>query len=468
LVRDRSGSSNPACSRPAWQVRWSTERRQAAASKGAAPPDSARSDRYARFLSEAGSVLASLDYKTTLQGLTGLVVPALADACLVRAVAEDRRLQQVASAHRDLSKEAVLRSLERYPVALDDPLHFLARVVRTDTPEFHPHVTPALVESVAGNPEVLAVLRELAPASYLCVPLSAAGAPIGALSLLFAGSDRRYGSEELQLARELGRRAAAALCNAELYRASQRANQVKEEFLAIVSHELRTPLSAILGWARLLRRGKLEPPEVDRALETIERNVRAQAQIIDDILDTARVLAGTFRLELRPVRLQTIIEAAVETVAPDFAAKQVAIEALLEPDPVSVEGDHVRLEQVVLNLLSNALKFTDSGGRVEIRLERKRTWVRIVVRDTGRGISSDFLPHVFDRYSQAEAAPGTRSGLGLGLATVRTLVEMHKGVVSAESDGAGRGATFTVRLPLEPDPAMEDFPAGGDGRPPAN
>ncbi|BDG06226.1 ATP-binding response regulator [Anaeromyxobacter oryzae] len=231
--------------------------------------------------------------------------------------------------------------------------------------------------------------------------------------------------------------------------AAERADRAKDEFVATVSHELRTPLNAVLGWARLLRLGKLDATATARAVETIERSASAQAQIVDDLLDVSRIVRGQLRLDVRPVDLVPVIEAAIDAVRPAAVAREIGIAAVLMPRAGPVAGDPGRLQQVVWNLLANGIKFTKRGGRVEVRLDQEGDAVAIRVKDTGAGIDSAFLPHVFERFRQADSS-STRAhgGLGLGLAIVRHLVEAHGGTVAAASDGPGRGATFTVRLPL--------------------
>jgi PAS domain S-box-containing protein len=239
--------------------------------------------------------------------------------------------------------------------------------------------------------------------------------------------------------------------NERLYRQAEESSRLKEEFLATISHELRTPLSAILGWARMLRLGQLSDENIAKALDTIERNARAQAQLIDDLLDVSRIVTGKLRMDVRPSDPNSFIDAAVEAVKPAAQAKGVRVQKVIDTGLISIPGDPVRLQQVVWNLLSNAIKFTPRGGRVQIRSERVNSHLEIVVSDTGQGISSDFLPHVFDRFRQADQRTSRQhGGMGLGLAIVRHLVELHGGTVSATSEGEGKGATFTVKLPITP------------------
>ena len=230
---------------------------------------------------------------------------------------------------------------------------------------------------------------------------------------------------------------------------SEAVGRMKDEFLAIISHELRTPLNAILGWSQLLRSRQFDQAKTEQALEAIARNAKSQAQLIEELLDISQLMRGKLQLDVSPVKLASIIEDASNTVRPVADAKSIKIELILDPSATSISGDSRRLRQIVWNLLSNAIKFTPEGGRVEVRLERFGSQAQIQVSDTGQGISSDFLPYVFDRFRQADSTI-TRSvgGLGLGLAIVRQLVELHGGTVSVASPGEGQGATFTVKFPL--------------------
>jgi PAS domain S-box-containing protein len=232
---------------------------------------------------------------------------------------------------------------------------------------------------------------------------------------------------------------------------AERVSRMKDEFLATLSHELRTPLNAILGWAQILRASEPTPGDLGQGLETIERNARLQAQLIEDLLDMSRIISGKVRLDVQRVDLSAVIDAAVETVRPAAEAKGVRMAKLIDPHAGPVRGDPNRLQQVVWNLLSNAIKFTPRGGRVEVALERVNSNVEITVSDTGVGISPDFLPYVFERFRQADASSTRRhGGLGLGLSIVKHLAELHGGTVRARSAGEGKGASFIVHLPLSP------------------
>jgi signal transduction histidine kinase/ActR/RegA family two-component response regulator len=259
-----------------------------------------------------------------------------------------------------------------------------------------------------------------------------------------------------QLAKEIRERQRAEeertqlLVREQLARAeAERLNRLKDEFLSTLSHELRTPLNAILGWSQILRARRTDEKIMHHALETIERNARSQVQLIDDLLDVSRIIMGKIRLNVHAVELLPVIESAMDTVRPAADAKNIRLQLVLDPAAGPVLGDSERLQQIVWNLLSNAIKFTPKGGRVQVGLKRINSHVEIVVTDTGQGISAEFLPYVFDRFRQADSSiTRSFSGLGLGLAIVRQLVELHGGTVHAESLGEGQGATFTVKLPL--------------------
>lgn len=230
---------------------------------------------------------------------------------------------------------------------------------------------------------------------------------------------------------------------------SESANRLKDEFLATISHELRSPLNSMLGWLTLLRTTAMSESRRSQAMETIERNARSQAQLVEDLLDVSRIIQGKLRLNIRTIELTAVIQTAIETLRPAANAKNIALESTLDRDAGTIAGDPDRLQQVIWNLLSNAVKFTPSGGQVRVRLERVDTHVKISVHDTGMGISPKFLPHVFDRFQQADGSmTRSYSGLGLGLAIARHLVELHGGYIQADSPGENQGATFTVQLPL--------------------
>jgi signal transduction histidine kinase/CheY-like chemotaxis protein len=257
-------------------------------------------------------------------------------------------------------------------------------------------------------------------------------------------------------------RIAAVTLESALYRNAREANRLKDEFLAILSHELRNPLNSMLGWARLLRMGELDEETRQRALDVIERNIKSQAKLIDDLLDLSQISSGRIRLEVAPVNLDAVIEGVVDALRPVAEDKGLELRLEWEATGTRVAGDAERLGQVVWNLLTNAIKFTPSGGRVAITVQRTRSWVEIVVRDNGEGIDPGLLPHVFDHYWQGAKRKGGVGGLGLGLAIVRQMVELHAGEIRAQSEGQGKGATFLVRLPCLGETSIDAPEGEGD------
>jgi PAS domain S-box-containing protein len=419
-----------------------------------------RASRQAEFLSQASAALvSSLDYEATLQTVAHLAVPHVADWCAVDIVDDRGEIARVAVAHVKPEKVELARTLqERFPEVPNRPGP-VTTTIRTGKPSMMSDVPPSLLQKIARGPEHLAALRALSITSYICVPLVAHGRTLGAMLFVSAESGRRYTEADLQFAQDVAYRSAIAVDNARAYARANAANRAKDEFLAMLSHELRTPLNAVLGWIRMLRSGSVAPAKVPRALEVIEHNASAQLRLVEDLLDLSRIITGKFRLDVTPVHVMTAVDGAVSAIQPAATAKNITVQVDVDAD-APVLGDRHRLQQAVWNLLSNAIKFTPSGGRVAVGLHQDDSHVILDVRDTGEGIAADVLPHVFDRFHQGEAG-STRShaGLGLGLAIVRHIVEMHGGRVWARSEGKGRGATFTIALPR-----LHGTPAGPDGR----
>jgi signal transduction histidine kinase/CheY-like chemotaxis protein len=285
--------------------------------------------------------------------------------------------------------------------------------------------------------------------SYLAVPVR--GVARDMLGGLFFGHSEpgMFTAQHARMVEGIAAWASVALENARLYVEAQNANRMKDEFLAVLSHELRTPLNAIVGYTRLLRAGMLTGAKADRGFETLERNAAWLTQIVEDVLDVSRIVSGKIKLDVQPVDLPAIVDNAIGTVQPAADAKGLRLQAMIDPRVGPVSGDPDRLQQVAWNLLSNAVKFTPKDGRIQVRVERVDSHIEIVVSDTGAGIRPDFLPFVFERFRQAEGGITRKTGgLGLGLAIVRHIVEMHGGTVHAHSAGEGQGATFRVRLPM--------------------
>jgi PAS domain S-box-containing protein len=294
--------------------------------------------------------------------------------------------------------------------------------------------------------------------SYLAVPVKGrSGQVIG--GLFFGHSEPgRFAEVHERLAVGIASWASVSLENARMYAAAQEASQLKDDFLASLSHELRTPLNAILGYSRMLRTSMLGPERQQKAIETIERNATSLTQIVEDVLDISRIVSGKIRLHVQPVEFPDIVRHAIDAVTPAADAKGVRLETVLDPQAAPLSGDPERLQQILWNLLSNAVKFTNRGGKVQVRLERVNSHVEVSVSDTGIGIDSKFLPHVFERFRQADAGIAReRGGLGLGLAIAKQFTEMHGGSIEAASGGLGQGTTFRIKMPL-----MIVHPTGDD------
>ncbi|MBD2521206.1 ATP-binding protein [Nostoc sp. FACHB-133] len=428
--------------------RLESEREQLFCREQAARIAAEASERRSNFLAEASRVLASsLDYRNTLTTVAQLAVPTLADCCIVDVVENDSAaFSNPVIAASEPQKEALVRKLrQRYPISVDAD-YGQPQVLRTGKPELVTNIFESSLQRKAWNDEYLNLLQVK---SYMVVPLQVRQHKLGTIVFASTQLGRYYTTVDLAMAEELAQRAASAIENAQLYWQAQEANRIKDEFLAIVSHELRTPLNSMLGWVQIIRHRKLDEAITSKALATIERNAKLQSKLIDDILDISRIVQGKIRLNLRKVDLLIVIKTAIEAIYPTSEIKDIQVESNLDSSVGEVMGDADRLQQVVWNLLSNAVKFTPSGGRVEVCLKQVNSNAEISVSDTGKGISADFLPYIFERFRQADSTT-TRvdGGLGLGLAIVRHLVEIHSGTVYAASEGQGRGATFTVLLPL--------------------
>jgi PAS domain S-box-containing protein len=433
--------------------------------------------RRASFLAEASRVLAaSLDYEATLRSVARVAIPYLADYVLVDVLETQGRLRRLAAAHRDpLLEERLATAPVQAPVTSGTSgTSVLDAVIERGEPTLVRDVSDDWLAARARDAEHLGAAVGARPSSLMLVPLRARGRTLGVVSFALLNGTRRYALADLALAEDLAQRAALAADNARLYREAQDASRAKDEFLAVLSHELRTPLTPVLGWVRMLRTGTLAPEATERALDTIERNTRLQAQLVEDLLDVSRIIAGKLSLNLRPMALGPIVDMVIEGAAVSALAKSITVTRQVEPDLPRIEADANRLQQVVANLLSNAVKFTPAGGRVDVGVARAGDNLRLTVADTGDGLAPEVAPHIFDRFRQADSTITRQyGGLGLGLSIVRHIVERHGGTVQATSDGPGHGTTFTVTLPIggplsdapvgvarTPSPAAEDSLAG--------
>lgn len=430
-------------------------------------------EEHERYLSEATNALSkSLDYETTLATLAELLVPGLCDWCVIHLL-EGQTLRNVAVAHKDpAKKQQALEFQAKYPPNPAAP-GGVWDVIRSGEPRFHAQIAPEALAASARDEEHLRELQAAGMRSLIFAPISVKGRVLGALSLSSAEGGRRYDEQDAVVVTELGRRVGAFIENATLFRRSQEAVQtaaaavqaaetagrLKDEFLATVSHELRTPLNAILGWSSVLKT-RNDAASVAKGVDVIFRNAKVQSKLIEDILDVSRIITGKLRLELGSVNLVNAVSEAIEVVRPSAVARNITVHFARSSEPRVLVGDSERLAQVLWNLLSNAVKFSENGGRVEVKISQEGSQLGLSVSDDGRGIEADFLPYVFERFKQADGSTTRRyGGLGLGLAIVRHIVELHGGRVSVHSDGPGRGSTFRLVFPVRATTASLETPS---------
>jgi PAS domain S-box-containing protein len=414
------------------------------------------SERAHRFLAEASTLLISaLDYASTLQNLARLTVPFLADWCIVDVV-EGESIRRAATAAADPRREEVLHELERlYPPRWDSPQP-AAQALRAGRAVLFPEFSAESLRATVRDAEHLRLLRELDPRTAVAIPLSARGHVIGAVTLAFSESGRRYDDDLLALAEELARRAALAVDNANLYREAElaraeaeAANQAKAQFLASMSHELRTPLNAIGGYTDLMLAGVRGPlnEEQEKDLERIRRNQEHLLRLINTVLSFAKIEAGQLRYDLTDVPLDAVLSPVVELVAPQLEANRLRYEYVPGEPGVRARADAEKFLQIILNLLSNAVKFTAPGGRVRLAWEGRGERVEVRVEDTGRGIAAEKLEAVFEPFVQLDTGYTRASeGTGLGLAISRDLARAMGGELTVESR-LGEGSVFVLTLP---------------------
>ena len=411
----------------------------------------------AAFLAEAGALIgSSLDHERVLPRLARLAVPALGDLCAIDLLQADGTISRVAGAHVDTTKEVLVHEVRnRHGFNLSSPKG-VAAAIQSRQSILVARVTEAGLMAEAVNADQLSILKQLGLQSWMIAPLIGRQAPLGAIAFAITESRRRYGRADLLCAEVVARLAAIAMEGARLYREAEAArveaeaaNRAKDEFLSTLSHELRNPLNTVSGWAKMLEAGQLSEEQSRRAVQIILRNASAQTRLIDDLLDMSSVVSGRMRLAVETVDLRAVIEETVDAMRLAADARDIRLHAVIESPGAPVSGDPGRLQQVVWNLVSNAVKFTPKGGRVQVKVERVNSHVEITVSDTGEGIRADLLPYIFDRQRHGDSSAARQhGGLGIGLALVRHLVELHGGSVFAESPGEGQGATFVVKLPL--------------------
>jgi PAS domain S-box-containing protein len=400
-----------------------------------------------KLLSEVSAATAALvDVRRTMQTLARLSVPFFADTCAVDLVNPSGRIERLAYAHADPAKESSLKELaERFAIDWNSASPAV-RVLRCGKPEFVENVGASHIDSLAVSDDHRRLLEELNPRSYIVAPLVSRGQAIGAISFAFSTSARRYSVGDVAVAQELARRAATAVENARLYQGLQEAHRQKDDFLAMLAHELRNPLAAIDYAMQLSRLAPAHGPEAE---EIIERQVRQLIHLIDDLLDVSRITRDRIQLQKERLDAALTIGRAVATAQPAIKKGNHRLVVELADEPLTILADPTRVEQIVVNLLNNAAKYTPNNGEISIRAYADNEQLVIKVKDTGIGIPPEMMSRVFELFTQVN--PGldrSQGGLGIGLTVVRRLTEMHGGSVSATSEGPGTGSEFTVRLPL--------------------
>jgi len=414
----------------------------------------------AAFLAQTATIFdTALEPDATLVSLARLAVPALSECAIVDRVHDDGSVKRVEVVDIDPARRETSAAVRRQTPDLRSEGPF-SRAIRTGQ--------PALFSQLPGHRAAPGFERDglsetVGGQSLLLIPLVARGLTLGLLTLV--SRERQYDAADLSVAQEVAARAAIALDNARLYREAQAASRAKDEFLATVSHELRTPINAVLGWTAILRQHRDDATRPDHAYDAIERSARSQARLLEQLLDVSRAIAGKLELKLSPAQIGEIVGSAVDAIRPDAEDQKIRIELRMDRELPLLVVDAARLEQVVINILSNAVKFSPDASTVRVDVVRDEQFVDIVVTDHGIGIRREFLPYVFDRFRQGGAQAGR--GLGLGMSIARDIVEHHGGTITAESDGEGQGATFRVRLPIHAAPELALVPRQDAARRPA-
>jgi signal transduction histidine kinase len=427
-----------------------------------------RSEQAGRFLADASRSLAALvDYSSTLQKVARLAVPSFADWCAVDLLEPDGALRRVAVAHADPSKVELAHELHRhYPPDRDAP-QGVPHILRTGQPELVSEITDALLVETVKDTQLLRILRELGLKSYLGVPLQARGRTVGAITFVAAESGRHFDATDLAVAEDLAHRAGIAMENARLYGEVREADRRKDEFLAMLAHELRNPLAPICNALHIMKQNGADAAVRGRVREMMERQVQHMTRMVDDLLDVSRITRGKIELRKEVIDLASVVERTVETTRPLIEDRRQTLTVDLPPEPVHLEADPTRLEQVLANLLNNAAKYTDHGGHIGLSARQEDGELVLRVRDTGVGILAEMLPHIFEPFVQSDRVlHHSQGGLGIGLTLVRRLVEMHGGSVTAHSEGPGKGSEFVVRLPAlshkQPIPGARAAGEGGE------
>lgn len=409
-----------------------------------------RAEHTARFLADASAALAVLvDFDSTLKKVSSLAVPSFADWATVDMAEADGSLRRVSVSHIDLAKVELAHEIHRrFP---PDPAAHQGvwKILRTGQSEIVPEITDELLVQSTNDSEMLSILRELGLKSYIGVPLTIRGKTLGVITFINAESGHRYDNTDLAVAEDLASRAAIAIENAQFYRELREADRRKDEFLATLAHELRNPLAPIRNGLHIMRLSGDNMAAVEQVRAMMERQLSQMVRLVDDLLDVSRINGGKLDLRKEPVDIAVVVNNAVETSRPLIEAGDHELTIDIPPTPVVVDADVTRLGQVFANLLNNSAKYSDPGSKIQLTAETLDAEVVVSVKDTGVGIPATMLPKIFDIFTQVDRSlEKSQGGLGIGLTLVKRLVEMHGGSVAAQSEGPGKGSTFTVRLPV--------------------
>lgn len=409
-----------------------------------------RNERTTRFLADSSAALAELgDFESTLQRVASLAVPAFADLCAIDIVAPDGTSRRLAFRYSGEVDQDAARDMVGYD-ARWRANHNITTIIASAEPLWIERLTDADLQRLARSPEHLSIIRRMQITSYLSVPMLSRNRVIGVLSFVTGRSGRLYDATDLAAAEDLADRAVIALENANLVSALQESDQRKDEFLAVLAHELRNPLAPIRNSIQVLRTKGIHVPEVRWAADVIDRQVIQLTRLVDDLLDVSRITSGKIQLRKEALAVAAVVQSAIDASRPLIEAARHDFSVEIPSDPIFVQGDLTRLSQVLLNLLNNAAKYTNPGGRISLVVSKAGDQVEISVRDTGIGIAAEMLPRVFEMFIQVDLSlERTQGGLGIGLKLVRQLTELHGGTVRALSAGPGKGSEFIVALPID-------------------
>ena len=414
-----------------------------------------RAQKEHNFMLRANTALTqTLELESRMQALAELLVPEFADWCSIDIV-QTNELKPIAVMHKDPAKIPLAKQLrQQYPAHLNDD-RGIPHVLRTGETEFHPRITEAMLEASARDEKHLELLHALGLSSVIITPLVVRDKKIGVLTMAHAQNHKRYSEADLRLAEEIAARAAVAIENARLHQEVKADDTAKSDFLAILAHELRNPLAAMLSSLQLLLLQESYNPEVTETIHSLQRQTKFIKRLLDDLLDIARITRGEIRLKKEVVDIRDAVEAAVETTHSVATIRITHNLKINQPEkPIYIKADPIRIEQATVNLLTNSAKYTDQGGSITVSTSADQDGAYITISDTGIGLDPEIKEDLFKLFRRSEAMRHQREGLGVGLRLVKTIAELHGGWVKAESEGIGKGSTFTIMIPLASQQAL--------------